>query len=207
MVFIDSYPDILTALAEDRTGPLLDPPLAETGAPCEDPVHDPALARPHRTPSPASVGAGRSDRRAHRPPGYFSPVLGPLAALAILEGYKLLGVIPANGSALSVMASGHAGATAFAVLVLAVVVTVTRAGRSRRRPWPHRLVVTGAAAVAAATAVSVVIRNSVTTHVLGLADLALAATVLAALMAGEWRKRRTDRPGRTAPHSSGRLPV
>jgi hypothetical protein len=129
-----------------------------------------------------SVGAGRSDRRAHRPPGYFSPVLGPLAALAILEGYKLLGVLPADGSALSVMASGHAGATAFAVLVLAVVGAVTRAGRSRRRPWPNRLVVTGAVAVA-------------------------AATVLAALMAGEWRKRRSDRPGRTAPHSSGRVPV
>jgi hypothetical protein len=87
------------------------------------------------------------------------------------------------------------------------VVTVTRAGIGRRRPWAHRLVVTGAVAVAAATAVSVVIRNSVTTHVLGLADLALAATVLAALMAGEWRKRHADRAGRTAPHSSGRVPV
>jgi hypothetical protein len=207
MVFIDSDPRTLDDLAEDRTGHRLDPPLAETGAPCEDPVHDPALARPHRTPSPVPVGAGRSDRRARRPPGYFSPVLGPLAALAILEGYKLLGVIPADGSALSVMASGHVGAAIFAVLVVAVVVTVTRAGIGRRRPWAHRLVVTGAVAVAAATAVSVVIRNSVTTHVLGLADLALAATVLAALMAGEWRKRHADRAGRTAPHSSGRVPV
>jgi energy-converting hydrogenase Eha subunit A len=154
-----------------------------------------------------SVGAGRSDRRARRPPGYFSPILGPLAALAILEGYKLLGVIPANGSAVSVMASGRAGAAAFAVLVLAVAVTVTRAGRGRRRPWTHRLVVTGAAVVAATTGVSVVIHNSVTTRVLGLADLALAATVLAALMAGEWHKRHTDRSSRTAPHSSGRVPV
>jgi hypothetical protein len=154
-----------------------------------------------------SVGAGRSDRRAQRRPGYFSPVLGPLAALAILEGYKLLGVIPNDGSALSVMASGHAGATVFAVVVLVVVVTVTRAGHGRRRPWTHRLVVAGSASVAAATALSVVIHNSVTTRVLGLADLALAATVLAALMVGEWRKRHTDRPSRTAPHSSGRVPV
>ena len=207
MVFIDSDPGILTDLAEDRTGLRLDPPLAETGAPCDDPVHDPALARSHRTPSPVSVGAGRSDRRARRPPGYFSPVLGPLAALAILEGYKLLGVIPANGSTVSVTASGRAGAAAFAALALAVAVTVTRAGHGRRRPWTHRLVVTGATLVAAFTGVDVVIHNSVSTHLLGLADLALAGTVLAALMVGDWHKRRTDRPGRTAPHSSSRVPV
>jgi hypothetical protein len=154
-----------------------------------------------------SVGAGRSDRRARRSPGYFSPVLGPLAALAILEGYKLLGVIPANGSAVSVAASGRAGAAAFAVLALAVAVTVTRAGHGRRRPWTHRMVVTGATMMAAFTGVSVVIHNSVTTHLLGLADLVLAATVLAALMVGEWRKRHTDRPSRTASPSSGRVPV
>jgi hypothetical protein len=53
----------------------------------------------------------------------------------------------------------------------------------------------------------VAIHNSVNTHLLGLADLALAATVLAALTVGEWRKRHTDRPSRTAPHSSGRVPV
>ena len=154
-----------------------------------------------------SVGAGRSDRRARRPPGYFSPVLGPLAALAILEGYKLLGVIPADGSAVSATASGRTGTAAFAVLALAVAVTVTRAGHGGRRPWTHRMVVTGATVVVMFTAVSVVIHDAVSTHLLGLADLALAGTVLAALMVGEWRKRHTDRPSRTASPSSGRVPV
>jgi hypothetical protein len=139
------------------------------------------------------------DGRAHRAYGldsvYRAPGLALLAAVSILEGYKWLGVIPADRSPLSNLVFGRAGAAVFAILVLTAAALLARPGSEQRRSPSQRLVLLAAGAVALVSVVFVSVHASAVTRLLGAADLALAAVVLGSLVAAERSRRRADRTG------------
>jgi hypothetical protein len=179
--------------AENSTVLLLDrPPVS--AARCARPARVPVVSL--STPAPEPMA---EDDRARRAVGldsvYRAPALALVAAVSILEGYKWLGVIPADRSPLSNLVFGRAGAAVFAGLIVAAAALLARPGNQQRRSSTQRLVLLTTGAVAGATVVFVAVHGSFASGLLGAADLALAAVVLGSLAAAERRRRRADRTG------------
>jgi hypothetical protein len=126
-------------------------------------------------------------------PVLASPGMALFAAFSILEGYRWIGAIPSGNSRLSTLASGGAGAVAFAVLATAAVMLLTRGGR-RRRPLPQRLARLATAAVVASSVALVVSTGTAAKDAVGVSDLLLASALAGVLIAGE-RRRRAGRAG------------
>jgi hypothetical protein len=125
---------------------------------------------------------------------FRSPGLALLAAVSILEGYRWLGVIPVDGSRLSLFVFGRVGAAGFAGLALASAVALTGAA-PRRRTRDQWLVVALASLVVMATcALAATASGDWARYSLGAADLALATASGAALIVVE-RGRRAERQG------------
>jgi hypothetical protein len=124
---------------------------------------------------------------------FRSPGLALLAAVSILEGYRWIGVIPVDGSRLSLFVFGRVGAAVFAGLALASAVALTGAA-PRRRTRDQWLVVALASLVVMATCALAAASADWTRYGLGAADLALATASVAALIVVE-RGRRAERQG------------
>ena len=170
---------------------LLDRPPVRAGARCERPV----VSRSSPTQGPVVAGGGGAARAATRDSVYRAPALALMAAVSILEGYKWLGIIPADRSPLSTLVFGRAGAAVFAGLIVVAAALLARPGAGPGRATGRRLVLLSAGAVTVATILFVATGASVTTWLLGAADLALATVVLGTLAAAERSRRRADRYG------------
>jgi hypothetical protein len=193
MVFIETDHRATRPAAEDRSVLVLDRPPVSTGAWCDGPARVLTLSPP--APAPLTADE-RPAQKTYGPDSvYRAPGLALLAAVSILEGYKWLGVIPANRSPLSDLVFGRVGAAASAALILAAAVLLARPDKEQRRSPGQRLVLLAAAAVAVATVAFVSFPGSAAARWLGTADLTLAAVVLGSLVAAERSRRRADRTG------------
>jgi hypothetical protein len=99
-----------------------------------------------------------------------------LAAVAVLEGYLWLDVIPAGRTDLS--------ATAFALLAVPAALFLVRSPRRPDRRWPVRLVTVSAGAVFVATVLEIVFHQRWSARALGASDLLMAATVFGSAVIG-----------------------
>jgi hypothetical protein len=195
MVFIETGQRTTRPPAEDSTVLVLERPPTSSRARCDRPARVPVVSLSSPTPEPVTTDDGRAHRAYGLDSVYRAPGLALLAAVSILEGYKWLGVIPADRSPLSNLVFGRAGAAVFAILVLTAAALLARPGSEQRRSPSQRLVLLAAGAVALASVVFVSIHASAVTRLLGAADLALAAVVLGSLVAAERSRRRADRTG------------
>jgi uncharacterized membrane protein YdcZ (DUF606 family) len=112
--------------------------------------------------------------------------------VAIIAGYRWLGVIPASGSRLSSLAFNRTGVLVLAVVIGLVAPAVTRPAAHGRRPWRHRLVVVASLVVVTASVVLAWVPGAATRHALGVCDLMLASTIAGVLMIDERRRRRAE---------------
>jgi hypothetical protein len=198
--------------AENSTVLLLDRPPVSEPARCARPARVPVVSLSSPTPEPVPTDDGRAQRAAGLDTVYRAPALALVAAVSILEGYKWLGVIPADRSPLSNLVFGRAGAAVFAVLIVAAAALLARPAAGQRRSTSQWLVLVTAGTVAAATVVYTAVTTSAATWLLGPADLALAAVVLGTLVAAERSRRRADRAdtvgslSTTRPMAGSRLP-
>jgi hypothetical protein len=115
---------------------------------------------------------------------FRAPGLALLAAVSVLEGYRWIGVIANSGS--------RPWGVAFAAVAVFGGLALTRAEQGQPRSTIQRTLATTAVAVALATVVVLWNHEGWTAVVLGIADLTLASTALAALVAGERARRRDD---------------
>lgn len=116
-------------------------------------------------------------------PGWATPVLVLLAALAILEGYRGLDVIPSTG--------WQPSSLAFVAVVSVSAVLLSRAGRHGHPVRAVKVVVGTSSLLLAVTVVSVAVGRLSLTHLVGAVDLLFAASALVAVALNE---RRADRP-------------
>jgi hypothetical protein len=138
-------------------------------------------------PTPADPRGAEQWGPPRRGPWFVAPGLALLAALAILEGYRWIGVI-ANGGA-------RPWAVAFAGGALAVSFVLARSAHPGDRRPSLRIVLAGSVLVASATVVVLFTGERWATGAVGGSDLALATVALTVLLAGE----RVKRQGHAAP--------
>jgi hypothetical protein len=117
-----------------------------------------------------------------RCPWFVAPGLALLAALAILEGYRWIGVIT-NGGA-------RPWAAAFAGVALAVSLVLTRSARPGDGYPSPRIALVGSLLVVLTTVAVLFTDEQWATVAVGASDLALASVALGLLLAGERSKRR-----------------
>jgi len=114
----------------------------------------------------------------------LAPGLALLAAAGVLEAYRWFGIVTDG--------AGRPVAVGFVVLALATALALTRpSGRGPRTPV-GRAVVTAAGIVSLATAWVLWDHGRWARATVGVADLLLASTALAALVVGERSRRRSD---------------
>jgi hypothetical protein len=122
-----------------------------------------------------------------------SPGLVLLAAAALLEGYRQLGVIDVGRSSLSTFVSGRVGTALVAVAFLSTAVVLTRRGSAVRSPRhsPGRIAVPAAgSAVVLASLVQILTHGSAAGRAVGVADLVLAAASAGTVVLAEHARRR-----------------
>jgi hypothetical protein len=134
-----------------------------------------AVGRPDR-PHPAPVDTRPAE------PLLLSPGLAVLVAASVLEAYRAFGIVP-DGAWRPV-------AVAFAAIAMVGALALTRAGGPAGR-IVGRTVVAAAGAAAVATTLVLWDLGGWTRATVGVADLLLAMTALAALVVAE-RTRRPD---------------
>ena len=147
---------------------------------------DRVVVVPPADPS-TEVGVDRSFR---------TPGLVVLATIAIFEGYRWLGIIPAGRTGLSVVVSNRAVIVPLAVFLALTGHALTRQRKTmRRRPCGAAVTCAGVFVMAAA-ATFVTIGGRLPLHVLGVSYLLLAAAALgAATMGGRPRRVEAPHPG------------
>jgi peptidoglycan/LPS O-acetylase OafA/YrhL len=138
---------------------------------------------------PAAPPPTRTDTRGaeqwgppRRGPWFVAPALALLAALAILEGYRWIGVIANEGA--------RPWAVAFAAGALAVSFVLARSAQPRDRGPSLRIVLAASVLVASSTVVVLFTGERWATGAVGVSDLAMATAALVVLLAGERVKRR-----------------
>jgi hypothetical protein len=122
-----------------------------------------------------------------RGPWFVAPGLALLAALAILEGYRWIGLM-ANGGA-------RPSAVAFAGVAVTVSLVVTRSARPGGGDPSPRIVSVGSGLVVLTTVAVLFTDERWAAVAVGASDLALASVALGWLLAGE----RSKRHGHAAP--------
>ena len=122
--------------------------------------------------------------------GFRSPVLVLLASVALLAGYRLLGVIHGGDSALSTFASSRIGAALAGLVLPLAAVALSRTDTDGTRPAGRTVVLIASATMMVAALLVLVIGGSVATTLLGVADLMLAAAALGAVALAERINRR-----------------
>lgn len=133
-----------------------------------------------------AIAATRRSRPARRPStSLTSPGLLVLAALAVLEGYRQLQLIPS--------ADWHPSAYLFATGAPVLALVVTWPYRVKSRGPGQRVAVGAAAALAVITPVAMLFDRPHAGVVVGVSDMTLAAIALGAVLAGE-RLLRWSRP-------------
>jgi hypothetical protein len=197
LVFIETAPQTRELVADRAPAVLLDPPGSEVEA---RPAGAPAAHTPGPFPIPAIDGARRGGREVESV--FRAPALALVAAVAIIAGYRWLGVIPSTGSHLSSLAFGRAGVLVMAVADAAVALAVTRPTSRGRRPWLHRLVVLASLMVVTASVVLAWLPGAGTRHALGVCDLVLASTIAGTLVIDERRRHRAE-PTSLSPSAVG----
>ncbi len=125
------------------------------------------------------VGADRCSRRPPGAPWFASPALVLLAAVAILEGYKVLNVMPDS--------RWQPSAAVVAALALPLTSVLTRPGRGRRRGLGQRVVMGVSAALLVVTLVEFAVHRPSTVYVLGVVDLLVALSAMAVVLTSEHR--------------------
>lgn len=200
MVFIETAPQH-RAPAEDSGRILADPlgPEVERAGPPS--TEAPSTSEPWPPPVTTTVPtpAGRRELES----AFRAPTLALVAAVAIIAGYRWLGVIPASGSRLSSLAFDRAGVLVLAVATALVVRAVTRPVTHGRRPWHHRLVVLASLVVVTASVVLAWVPGAATRHALGVCDLMLASAIAGVLIIDERRRRRDESPGHLSASTAG----
>jgi 4-amino-4-deoxy-L-arabinose transferase-like glycosyltransferase len=111
-----------------------------------------------------------------------APGLALLAALAILEGYRWIGLITNSGA--------RPWAAAFAGVALGVSLVVTRSARPGDADSSPRIVLVGSLVVVSTTMAVLFTDQRWAAVAVGASDLALATVALGLLLAGERSKRR-----------------
>jgi hypothetical protein len=164
--------------------------------------------RPTATPPGRPAAAVPATGTATTDPALRSPALALLASLAVLEGYRWLGVIPTGASRLSGVVFGRPGAVAFAAIAGTAALGMARA-RPEARNASHRLFGLATVALVTATVLLVASGGSAAQRALGVADLALAAVCAGAVAVGEYRRIRSDSSaaGRRSGTGARRAPV
>jgi len=134
----------------------------------------------------------------HRPGHPVGPFATPglvlLAAVAVLEGYLWLHIIPVG----PLRPSG----LLFAVAVLPAAYGLTRVGPVERTTWLRRVIVLDAGAALVLGPVAVVGRSGTAARAFGVTSLVLAATVIALAVLAE--RSRAHRDHRSRPDRSDR---
>jgi hypothetical protein len=120
---------------------------------------------------------GPSDDSAVTAPRWVSPTLVLLAAASILEGYRWLNMIPAEG--------WQPSAVVFVAVVLPLAVVLARPRRDGRRVEAAKVVAVASVILLVVTASALVVDRASLTHLMGAADLLFAITALGAVLANE----------------------
>jgi hypothetical protein len=123
--------------------------------------------------------------------------------VAIITGYRWLGVIPASGSRLSSLVFDRTGVIVLAVVMALVALAVTRPAARRRRPCCHRLVVLAGLVVATASVVLAWLPDADTRHALGACDLVLASAIAGVLIIDERRRHQAESSDHLSPSTAG----
>lgn len=153
--------------------------------------HSP-VPRPARRPAvPCEAPAGR---RATARPSLRDPGLVLLAGIAVLEGYRRLGVIPIGRAGLSAAASSRLATALVAGLLAGGVLALVHLGATRLPSTSRVTMSVAASVVVVASATLLIVGGRPASDVLGIAYLLLAATSIGAIAADGLRRRRA------APH-------
>jgi hypothetical protein len=152
---------------------------APTRAPLDRPPR-PATEPPTTDPLTSDPPAGLVRAGA---PGEVAPVLVLVAALALLEGYRQLNVVPATQWQLS--------AILFATPAFAVVTVLVRPRRDGRRVVGARFVLAASTGLLILSWLALVVGGNDANHVVGAFDLLFAAVALGTVLANELVTRRT----------------
>ena len=147
-----------------------------------------------KRPKRESTGAPISHPSLDADPALRSPGLALIAAVALLEGYKRLDLMPAGTSRVSTLLFSHGGAVVFGVVAVAAAVLSTRTAGPSLRKVTRNLMIVGTLAVVAATTFLLTSGPGAASTVLGAADLVLASAATMALVFSEHRKRAGDHP-------------
>jgi len=185
MVFIETVPQPRAPAANRSPDLLVDPPGPEVGT-AGAPSTGGSWTLPVPTAEPAPAG------RRELESAFRAPALALVAAVAIIAGYRWLGVIPASGSRLSSLVFDRAGVLVLAVGIALVALAVTRPAAHGRRPWRHRLVVLASLVVVTASVVLAWLPGTGTRHALGVCDLVLASAIAGVLIIDERRRRQAE---------------
>lgn len=145
---------------------------------------------PPRSGDEGAAGAHRSGTESVTERISSSPATGVVAAVAILEGYRWLGVIPGPAPGLSALVFGRAGALIVALSTVAIVWAVRRPRRGGHRSPVERAALGAAWIAVIAASVAAVEGSRATGDTFGVAELVVACLAAATLVLDERRRKR-----------------
>jgi hypothetical protein len=201
MVFIDTAPQPTAPAANPGPVLLVDPPGPEVVAVGDPPADAPTTGVPRTLPTTRTEAAPVGRRELES--AFRAPTLAIVAAVAIIAGYRWLGMIPTGSSRLSSLVFDRTGVVILAVVMAVVILAVTRPAAHGRRLWHHRLAVLASLVVMTASVVLAWLPAAGTRHGLGVCDLALASALAGVLVIDERRRRQAESSDRLRSSTAG----